>query len=58
VCSSDLFVIEPELKFWTRNNKLEGKTLPEGYRYSSDINTEWLDIETLKQMVIETGLNP
>jgi len=52
------FVIEPELKFWARNNKLEGKALPEGYRYSSDINTEWLDIEALKQMVIETGLNP
>lgn len=52
------FVIEPELKFWARNNKLEGKALPEGYRYSSDINAEWLDIEALKQMVIETGLNP
>lgn len=51
------FVIEPELKFWTRNNNLEGKTLPEGYRYSSDINTEWLDIETLRHMVIETGFN-
>jgi len=54
----DYFVIEPELKFWSRNEKLNGKSLPEGYRYSSDNNTEWLDIESLQQMVKETGLNP
>ena len=53
----DYFIIEPELKFWERNNKLEGKSLPEGYRYSSDNNTEWLEIESLQQMVKETGLN-
>ena len=54
----DYFIIEPELKFWDRNNNLNGKPLPEGYRYSSDNNTEWLDIESLKKMVEETGLNP
>lgn len=54
----DYFVIETELKFWNRNNNVSGKSLPEGYRYSSDNNTEWLDIESLKKMVKETGLNP
>lgn len=54
----DYFVIEPELKFWERNNKLNGTSLPEGYRYSSDNNSEWLEIESLQQMVKETGLNP
>ena len=54
----DYFVIEPELRFWDRKNNLNGKSLPEGYRYSSDNNTEWLDIESLKKMVEETSLYP
>ncbi|MEG3054730.1 MAG: UDP-N-acetylglucosamine 4,6-dehydratase (inverting) [Methanoculleus sp.] len=29
----DYFIIEPELRFWQKNNGHEGKSLPEGFRY-------------------------
>jgi len=45
------FVIEPELRFWQKNNGHEGKPLPEGFRYSSESNTAWLDAAALTSMV-------
>lgn len=45
------FVIEPELTFWEKNTTNGGRVLPEGFRYSSDTNTAWLNIEDLKQMI-------
>ncbi len=47
----DYFVIEPELKFWNQNNGHEGKSLPEGFRYSSESNTVWLEADALTSMV-------
>jgi len=47
----DYFVIEPELRFWQKNNGHEGKSLPEGFRYSSESNTTWLDADELMSMV-------
>lgn len=47
----DYFVIEPELKIWSRNNAREGKSLPEGFRYSSESNPIWLDADKLMSMV-------
>ena len=46
----DYYIIEPELKFWDRNNGHEGKPLSEGFRYSSESNTIWLDADALKSM--------
>lgn len=46
------FVIEPEQKFWDTNKKESGgRELPEGFRYSSDNNTEWLTINDLNRMI-------
>ena len=45
------FVIEPELRFWQKGNGHEGKSLPEGFRYSSESNTVWLDADELMSMV-------
>ena len=45
------FVIEPELKFWEKNNGNGGRDLPEGFRYASDINTVWLSIKDLKRII-------
>lgn len=47
----DYFIIEPELRFWQKNNGHEGKSLPEGFRYSSESNTAWLDADELMSMV-------
>ena len=46
------YVIEPELKFWDSNTKGSGgRKLPEGFRYSSDNNTTWLDLSDLNRMI-------
>ncbi|HOB43304.1 MAG TPA: UDP-N-acetylglucosamine 4,6-dehydratase (inverting) [Bacillota bacterium] len=47
----DYFVIEPELQFWQKNDGYEGKNLPEGFRYSSDSNIDWLDADDLMSIV-------
>ena len=47
----DYFIIEPELRFWQKNNGHEGKSLPEGFRYSSESNSTWLDADELMSMV-------
>ncbi|MFA4823703.1 MAG: UDP-N-acetylglucosamine 4,6-dehydratase (inverting) [Methanoregula sp.] len=45
------FVIEPEHRFWSKNNGGGGKALPEGFRYASDSNTIWLSNEDLKKII-------
>lgn len=45
------FVIEPELPFWHRLDGDGVKTLPENFRYSSDSNTRWLNIDDLNRMI-------
>ena len=45
------FVIEPELKFWNANDGAGGRKLAEGFHYSSDTNTQWLNIANLREMI-------
>lgn len=47
----DYFVVEPEFPFWHRGNFKDGKPLPEGFRYSSDKNTQWVSKEELKELL-------
>ncbi len=47
------FVIEPEHPWWKRQKWEGGKALPDGYRYASDNNTDWLSVEQLRQMIGE-----
>ena len=49
--TGDYFIIEPELRFWQKNNGRVGKPMPEGFRYSSENNTTWLDADELMSMV-------
>jgi UDP-N-acetylglucosamine 4,6-dehydratase (inverting) len=48
---SDYFMIEPEFPFWKKENTSSGKSLPDNYRYSSDINDKWLTTEELEEML-------
>lgn len=50
------FVIEPEHPFWKTDNFAEGRPLPDGFRFTSDANTQWLTKEELMQMVKEPGV--
>ena len=47
------YTILPELSWWEKENNSEGKSLPDGFAYTSDNNTEWLTVEELKQLVEE-----
>jgi len=47
------FVIEPEHPWWHTEKWEGGQTLPDGFRYSSDNNTQWLTVEQLRQMIGE-----
>jgi len=47
-----MFVIQPAEATWFGYSwKDKGKPLPEGFVYSSDNNSEWLDVEGIKQFV-------
>jgi UDP-N-acetylglucosamine 4,6-dehydratase len=47
---ADRYVILPTINNWGIS-PLEGKSLPEGFSFRSDTNTEWLSIDQLRQLV-------
>ncbi len=52
----DMFVVQPELTFWARSGGLHeweqmGKHLPDGFRYASNTNTQWLDIAAIQKII-------
>ncbi len=49
---TDRYIIYPSMPFWTLPEKPAGASpVPEGFRYSSDNNSEWLDDAQLKTMM-------
>jgi len=47
----DMFVVTPTATLWQRDLKYEGSPLPDGYRYASDTNPEWLSVEQIRHVV-------
>jgi UDP-N-acetylglucosamine 4,6-dehydratase len=47
----DLFVVQPEHPWWDTTAWKTGKKLPDGFRYSSDSNSQWLTIEQLQELL-------
>lgn len=47
------FVIEPEHPWWQKENWEAGKRLRDGFRYTSDNNTQWLTEKELQDMVAD-----
>ncbi len=45
----DRFVILPEYASWPLK-EVDGSRLTEGFRYSSDQNDRWLDVDELREM--------
>jgi UDP-N-acetylglucosamine 4,6-dehydratase len=43
----DMYVVQPAHPWWTRENWIEGRALPDGFRYSSDQNSVRLEAEEL-----------
>lgn len=48
----DMYVVVPTIPLWQRDLKYAGKPLPEGFRYTSDTNPQWLDVEQIRAMVL------
>ena len=47
----DYFIIEPAFHWWRGNNNGRSNKVAEGFRYSSDLNTEWLAVEDLRRLI-------
>ena len=48
----DMFVVQPASAMWFGHSweKL-GKPLPDGFRYSSNTNTDWLDVSRINEII-------
>ena len=51
----DRYVVGPTLAEWTYKIP-EGDTVPEGFRYTSDSNDQWLSVEDLRTMIADLEL--
>jgi UDP-N-acetylglucosamine 4,6-dehydratase len=49
----DRFVVQPVHSWWNRDNWNGAEPLPDGYKYASNKNDQWLTIEELRQMIGE-----
>lgn len=47
----DRYVIQPSHPWWSRENWVRGKPLPEGFRYASDSNESWLTNQQLQELI-------
>lgn len=47
----DMYVIQPTHPWWFSKGWEHGKVLPDGFRYSSDTNAQWLSVDQLRDMV-------
>lgn len=47
----DMFVIQPLHPWWRKMNWDEGRKLPDGFRYSSDLNPHRLSVEEMRSML-------
>jgi UDP-N-acetylglucosamine 4,6-dehydratase len=52
VDAADMYVVQPEESLWFgRDWSSVGKFLPDGFRYASNTNTEWLTVEQIQKIV-------
>jgi UDP-N-acetylglucosamine 4,6-dehydratase/5-epimerase len=46
----DMYVIQPP-QAWDENGRMQGRTLPDGFRYGSDTNSQWLSEDDLHELL-------
>lgn len=48
----DMYVVQPETSLWFgREWEGGGRTLPDGFRYASNTNNDWLSVEQIRQIL-------
>jgi UDP-N-acetylglucosamine 4,6-dehydratase len=56
--TDDSFVVLPEHASWPLREVEGGRPLPSDFRYSSDQNDHWLDVDELREMALGVGAAP
>lgn len=55
LAADGFYIVQPDAEWWTQSGRPHGwdgaAPVPEGFRYTSDTNTEWLSIDQLRAMV-------
>lgn len=51
VSTEEMFIIKPSHPWWSAENWIHGKPLPDGFRYSSDTNEQWLTRCQLEELI-------
>jgi len=46
-----MYVIQPAHPWWSKENWVGGKALPEGFRYTSDTNAKWLSADEMEALI-------
>lgn len=47
------YIIEPDFEWWEASKWKKGKKAKDNFRYASDTNTEWLTIDSMKNLLKE-----
>ena len=47
----DYYIIKPSFPWWNDKNYYKGKCVPDGFRYSSDTNKNWLEGKILQEFL-------
>ena len=46
-----MFIVKPPETLWERSLDYDGRALPAGFRYSSDTNSMWLDVQGIRELI-------
>ncbi len=46
-----MFIVKPPETLWERTLQYDGQPLPDGFRYSSDTNRDWLDVPGIRRLI-------
>jgi UDP-N-acetylglucosamine 4,6-dehydratase/5-epimerase len=49
--TEDMYIIQPAHSWWRRENWVDAKVLPDGFRYTSDCNDRWLTNRELQKLI-------
>jgi UDP-N-acetylglucosamine 4,6-dehydratase len=51
VDAGNMYTVKPPETLWERALNYDGKALPDGFRFSSDTNEKWLDVDGIRGLV-------
>ena len=56
--TDEMYIIQPSHPWWKAQNWVSARPLPEGFRYSSDTNRQWLTRRELEELVTPEARAP